>query len=132
MSDWRRWRWSVLLFAPVALWGALSRSGSPAVRVAAVAFTPLAVPVARQRRASVAVVEEKSALVELGRAIFFDSNLSEPRGTSCASCHDPERAFSGSNGSTIGVPRGSRATRFARRASPSVLYLKYVPKFGFR
>ncbi|MBE0629892.1 MAG: cytochrome B6, partial [Burkholderia vietnamiensis] len=32
-------------------------------------------------------------LVALGRRIFFDSRLSEPRGMSCAGCHDPARAF---------------------------------------
>ncbi|MES1173068.1 MAG: cytochrome c peroxidase [Myxococcales bacterium] len=73
-----------------------------------------------------------STLVELGRAVFFDKTLSDPPGTSCASCHDPERAFSSSNGSELGVPRGSRSTHFARRNAPSLLYLKQVPKFGFR
>ena len=52
----------------------------------------------------------------------------EPPGTSCASCHDPARAFSGTHGSTIGVPRGSRPGHFARRTTPSVLYLRYVPR----
>jgi cytochrome c peroxidase len=70
-------------------------------------------------------------LADIGRAIFFDTNLSEPRGTSCASCHDPERAFAGSNHSTNGLPRGSRPGHFARRASPSLLYLRYVPTFRF-
>ena len=51
-----------------------------------------------------------AARVELGRRIFFDRGLSEPPGTSCASCHDADRAFAGNNGSTIGVPRGSRPT----------------------
>jgi cytochrome c peroxidase len=83
-------------------------------------------PIAPKQAAS----EAPSPLVELGRAIFFDANLSEPRGTSCASCHDPERAFSGSHGSTNGVPQGSRPAHFARRASPSLSYLKYVPKFA--
>jgi cytochrome c peroxidase len=72
-----------------------------------------------------------AALVELGRAIFFDASLSEPRGTSCASCHDPERAFSGNHGSRTGLPAGSRPGHFARRSSPSLLYLKYVPRFRF-
>ncbi len=70
-------------------------------------------------------------LAALGRAIFFDTNLSEPRGTSCASCHDPERAFTGTNHSTNGLPRGSRPGHFARRTSPSLLYLRYVPTFRF-
>jgi hypothetical protein len=31
------------------------------------------------------------ARVALGRQVFFDTRLSEPAGTSCASCHDPRR-----------------------------------------
>src|SRR5580692_9295574 len=69
--------------------------------------------------------------VELGRLIFFDRTLSEPHGTSCASCHDPARAFSGDHGSGMGVPAGSRPGVLARRATPSLLYLRYVPRFRF-
>jgi cytochrome c peroxidase len=75
--------------------------------------------------------DDVAALATLGRLIFFDRDLSEPRGTSCASCHDPTRAYSGDNGSKVGLPRGSRARHFARRTSPSLLYLKYVPRFRF-
>jgi cytochrome c peroxidase len=74
---------------------------------------------------------EDAALVALGKKIFGDAALSEPAGTSCASCHDPARAFSGTHGSTIGVPLGSRPGHFARRTTPSVLYLRYVPKFHY-
>jgi cytochrome c peroxidase len=72
-----------------------------------------------------------AALVRLGHDIFFDPELSEPRGTSCASCHDPARAFAGDHGSGVGVPRGSRAGALARRSTPSLLYLRYVPTFRF-
>ncbi|HSZ83996.1 MAG TPA: cytochrome c peroxidase [Polyangia bacterium] len=75
--------------------------------------------------------DDVAALAALGRRIFFDRDLSEPRGTSCASCHDPTRAYSGDNASTVGLPRGSRAGHFARRTSPSLLYLRYVPRFRF-
>jgi cytochrome c peroxidase len=75
--------------------------------------------------------DDAADLRALGRAIFFDRSLSEPRGTSCASCHDPSRAFSGVNGSTNGLPAGSRPGHFARRASPSLLYLKFVPTLRF-
>jgi len=68
----------------------------------------------------------------IGRAIFFDDALSDPPGTSCASCHVPERAFSGNHGSSIGVAQGSRPNHFARRSTPSLLYLQYVPRFHFR
>jgi cytochrome c peroxidase len=69
--------------------------------------------------------------VELGRLIFFDRTLSEPHGTSCASCHDPSLAFSGDHGSGVGVPAGSRPGILARRSTPSLLYLAYVPRFRF-
>jgi cytochrome c peroxidase len=68
---------------------------------------------------------------DLGRHVFFDVNLSTPPGTGCVSCHDPKRAFSGNHGSTLGVAAGSRPGHFARRNTPSVLYLKYVPAFHF-
>jgi cytochrome c peroxidase len=71
------------------------------------------------------------ALVALGKRIFSDARLSEPPGTSCASCHDPVRAFSGSHGSRIGVPLGSRPAHYARRTAPSILYMRYVPRFYY-
>ncbi|MGD0530457.1 MAG: cytochrome c peroxidase [Polyangiaceae bacterium] len=67
--------------------------------------------------------------IALGRAIFFDPALSEPPGTSCASCHDPSRGFAGNHGSTVGVARGSRPDHPARRNTPSVMYLRFVPRF---
>jgi cytochrome c peroxidase len=68
----------------------------------------------------------------LGRKIFFDTSLSNPVGTSCASCHDPAQAYSGNNGSLNGVAKGSFTSTFAERNTPSVLYLKFVPPFFFR
>ncbi|MGD0676101.1 MAG: cytochrome c peroxidase [Polyangiaceae bacterium] len=67
--------------------------------------------------------------VSLGRTIFFDTRLSVPEGTSCASCHDPKRAFAGNHGSTNGVALGSRPNHYAKRNTPSVLYLRFVRKF---
>ena len=74
---------------------------------------------------------DNPVLVALGKKIFFDARLSEPAGTSCSSCHDPARAFSSGHGSSLGVPLGSRPGHFARRSAPSVLYMRYVPKFHF-
>jgi len=76
-------------------------------------------------------VASEGARVALGRKIFFDPALSEPRGTSCASCHDPARAYAGDHGSGTGVASGSRAGVFARRSTPSLFYLKYVPALRF-
>jgi cytochrome c peroxidase len=71
------------------------------------------------------------ARIELGRKIFSDLGMSEPAGTSCASCHDPSRAYAGNNGSTNGVARGSRPGHFAKRNTPSALYLRAVKRFHF-
>jgi cytochrome c peroxidase len=76
-------------------------------------------------------VPRLTAREEVGQSIFSDASLSNPPGTSCASCHDPAAAFSGNNGSLTGVARGSRPGHFARRNAPSVMYLKYVPPFHF-
>lgn len=67
----------------------------------------------------------------LGRLAFFDPRLSEPAGTSCASCHDPAKAFSGNHGSRIGVPLGSRPGLLGVRNTPSALYAAYVPPLFF-
>ena len=95
------------------------------------------VPVIPARRTNVLPVPPRRgppddpALVALGKKIFFDERLSEPAGTSCASCHDPAHAFSGKHGSPLGVPLGSRAGHYARRTAPSVLYMRYVPPFHY-
>jgi cytochrome c peroxidase len=94
-------------------------------------------PVIPARRTNVLPVPPRQGppddpvLVALGKKIFFDERLSEPPGTSCASCHDPALAFSGVHGSRIGVARGSRPAHFARRSTPSVLYMRYVPSFHY-
>ena len=71
------------------------------------------------------------ARAALGRQAFFDTRLSEPMGTSCASCHDPKQAFSGLHGSRLGVALGSRPDLVGVRNVPSVLYAAYVPRLFF-
>jgi cytochrome c peroxidase len=94
-------------------------------------------PVVPARRTNVLPVPPRQGppddpiLVALGKKIFFDERLSQPLGTSCASCHDPAHAFSGRHGSALGVPLGSRPGHLARRSTPSVLYMRYVPKFHY-
>lgn len=46
------------------------------------------------------------ARVALGRRLFMDTRLSQPQGTSCASCHDPAKAFASFNGGRDGVEIG--------------------------
>ena len=48
--------------------------------------------------------------IELGRRLFHDRRLSRDRSLSCATCHDPERAFSDDRPVAVGVfgRRGNR------------------------
>ena len=66
----------------------------------------------------------------LGLRLFFDPRLSEPAGVSCASCHDPALAFTGNNGTRIGVALGSLPGSFGFRDTPTAMYLATAPKFG--
>ena len=68
----------------------------------------------------------------LGERLFEDTNLSEPRGEACASCHDSRRAFTGNNGSHIpGVSLGSRPETFGNRNTPTAMYALFSPSFSF-
>ena len=68
----------------------------------------------------------------LGKRIFEDSELSDPPGLSCASCHDAKLGYRGDNRSFIpGIPKGSRENVFGNRKTPSLAYMPYSPDFSF-
>jgi len=108
--------------------------GAPPSRVVAVIGTQTP-QVAAKVDPATAVFRPDAELAALGRRIFFDSRLSEPRGQSCAGCHDPARAFSPTLTPAAlrgpGVPQGSRPGRFSLRNAPSLLYVRYVPRRYF-
>jgi len=56
------------------------------------------------------------AKIELGRMLFFDKHLSLDRSTSCASCHDPDKAYSDGRARAVGIGHAT----LTRRA-PSLL-----------
>lgn len=66
-----------------------------------------------------------SPLEELGKALYFDHNLSDPPGQACASCHAPEAGFVGPdsliNENTAVYP-GAVPTRFGNRKPPTAAY----------
>lgn len=64
--------------------------------------------------------------IDLGRAIFFDTNLSNPVGQACASCHSPEKGFSDPTNSAIS--QGAVANAFGNRNAPSLSYGVFSPK----
>jgi cytochrome c peroxidase len=69
---------------------------------------------------------------ELGKALFFDNNLSTPAGQSCAACHGPSVGFTGPD-SLINahgaVYEGAVAGRFGNRKPPASAYAGDSPIF---
>lgn len=61
----------------------------------------------------------------LGRKLFFDQNLSEPKGQACASCHDPSHAFSDPRGGA--TSEGVIPGLFGPRNAPSAMYNILTP-----
>jgi cytochrome c peroxidase len=74
-------------------------------------FPPL--PAARSTRAG----------IELGRRLFFDSRLSASDTISCATCHDPERAFTDGEARST---RGARGTPLPRN-TPGLANIAWTP-----
>jgi len=71
------------------------------------AMMPVAVP------ADNPPTDEKAAL---GKRLFFDKILSNDRTVSCATCHDPERAFADTKPLAVGI-----SGRVGKRHSPSLI-----------
>jgi cytochrome c peroxidase len=70
-------------------------------------------------------------IVDLGKVLFFDTNLSQNRTQSCASCHDPERAFTdGRTNHTDGaVSLGDDGISLGDRNAPTISYAALTPAF---
>jgi cytochrome c peroxidase len=63
---------------------------------------------------------------ELGQFLYFDEDLSQPGGQSCASCHHPDSAFVDPD-FQLPVSEGVLPDRFGNRNSPSAAYAMYAP-----
>lgn len=72
-------------------------------------------------------IEEK---VALGKAIFFDTTLSDPAGQACASCHSPSAGFANPN-HRYATSEGAVKGLFADRNTPSIAYSQYSPEFFY-
>jgi cytochrome c peroxidase len=67
---------------------------------------------------------------QLGKAIFFDENLSANGNQSCATCHGPEAGWTGPDSAINAhgaVYEGSIAGRFGDRKPPSSAYATFAP-----
>jgi cytochrome c peroxidase len=62
--------------------------------------------------------------IEVGRRLFFDRRLSSDQTISCASCHDPDRAFSDGRAIAVGV-----FGRIGKRNSPALINRGYGRAF---
>lgn len=78
--------------------------------------------------ADLSVQEDGKA--RLGRLLFFDPSLSEPAGQSCASCHDPSRAFTDPDDGRP-TSKGVHRERFGSRNTPTAMYMAFSPAFYF-
>lgn len=67
---------------------------------------------------------------ELGQFLYFDTNLSEPNGQSCASCHEPGFGFDDPE-DFLPVSEGVILGLFGGRNSPASAYAMYSPSFFF-
>jgi cytochrome c peroxidase len=77
---------------------------------------------------------EPSDMVALGKAIFFDANLSANGTQSCATCHAPEVGFTGPDSLVNAggaVYQGALPARYGNRKPPSSAYAGDSPLFHF-
>ena len=71
-------------------------------------------------------------MVDLGRALFHDPDLSRNGDQACAFCHDPATGFAGPLATVNGggaVYEGSVAGRFGNRRPPTAAYVSPGPVF---
>ena len=77
---------------------------------------------------------DEQKLVELGKKIFFDVDLSVNKTQSCASCHEPGAGFTGPDSAINAagaVYPGTIADRFGNRKPPSVAYTGESPLLDY-
>ncbi len=67
--------------------------------------------------------------IQLGKAIFFDKNLSNPIGQSCASCHASAAAFSDLDHNIVSP--GIVSGLFGNRNAPMAAYSMFIPYLHF-
>jgi cytochrome c peroxidase len=98
-----------------------------AVFIAAVAFL-LVIGFAGYAQGSLTAQEE------LGKNLFFDTNLSTPPGQSCADCHGPQVGFTGPDqaiNAAGAVYEGAVSGRFGNRKPPAAAYAGDSPVLYF-
>jgi cytochrome c peroxidase len=70
-------------------------------------------------------------LASLGRLLFFDARFSADRDMSCATCHDPARAFTDTRDNEVdrAVSLSHDGTTLGNRNAPALTYAALTPDF---
>lgn len=71
-------------------------------------------------------IVDTAMLVNLGNQIYHDTNLSNPIGQSCASCHDANTGFDDPNNSNP-TSMGADGISFGTRNAPTASYSAHIP-----
>lgn len=77
----------------------------------------------------------ESKTIDLGESLFHDTNLSLDRTQSCATCHDPDHAFTdpstNDGGNVRAASLGDDGVSLGDRNTPTALYSASIPEFSF-
>src|SRR5688572_2042387 len=108
----------IFIFSGVLLlfaigWSAYSRTNSHKLRLKK-----------SEKYASALTLEQ-----ELGRKLFFDPELSNPAGQSCASCHAPGKAFA--DPANRNISPGADPHKFGNRNASAIAYAAYTPPLTY-
>ena len=78
-------------------------------------------------------LELQQQKVALGKALYFDKNLSLKRTQSCATCHNPEAGFVDDRDNGIGAMAslGDDGHSLGDRQAPSAAYAMFSPEFHY-
>lgn len=71
-----------------------------------------------------------ATMEQLGRQLYFDTNLSNPVGQSCASCHTPETGFDDPD-DLLATSEGAVLDRFGSRNSLTASYAAFAPPLRY-
>jgi cytochrome c peroxidase len=103
------------------------------VLIAAVLGTTTGMALAKKHPALKPPAHVLTQKEQLGKKLFFDANLSEPRGLACAGCHSSGTGFTGPDATTNingAVYQGAVGGRFGNRKPPSAAYGGASPVFS--
>ena len=76
---------------------------------------------------------DHNELIDLGRMLYFDVNLSNNRTQSCATCHDPSVGFVDPRDNEVNgmASLGDNQHSLGSRHAPAVAYASFSPDFHF-